>query len=135
MNYKLADLAGFGPEFTARLAAAGVLTTHDLLRACTDPPRLQSLTRDTGLGESVLRRWAQMADLMRAKGIGTQYAEMLLAVGVPSLEALIAENPEVLARRLETLNRREPMTGALPRPSEIGRWIEDARRYEPVHVN
>ena len=44
--------------------------------------RIARLAKQTGISESVILKWVNMADLFRVKGIGKQYSELLEKAGV-----------------------------------------------------
>ena len=81
MSYNITDIEGIGPAYAEKLAAANIATTDDLLDKCSTPAGRAAVAAATGMGESTILKWTNMADLMRVSGIGRQYAELLEASG------------------------------------------------------
>ena len=48
----------------------------------------KELAEKTGISESVILKWVNMADLFRVKGIGKQYAGLLEKAGVDTVKEL-----------------------------------------------
>ena len=85
MVYKIDEIEGIGPAMGEKLMGAKIETTDDLLDRCSDPKGRDEIAAATGLSTSQLLKWTNMADLMRIKGIGRQYAELLEASGVDTV--------------------------------------------------
>ena len=105
MFYRITDIERIGTDYARKLAKAGVTTTEHLLAKAHDPKGRARLAAQTDIGEKYLAQWVAMADLMRVKGIGRQYSDLLLAVGVDSTAKLLATDPQELVRRMETEER------------------------------
>src|SRR4029077_5923634 len=82
MSYPIADLENIAPGVTAMLKLIGIRTTGKLLEKAKDPKGRKLLAARTGIDEKCILRWANMADRMRIKGVGEDYAELLEAAGV-----------------------------------------------------
>lgn len=123
MNYKIADIEGIGPEFSRKLEEVGVNTTNDLLTKASSLDLRHQLAEKTGVSETLLTRWVHMADLMRLKGIGPQYSELLLAAGVPSLEKLRTCTPEELVQMLVKVNLEKKLAKATPTLGDVETWM------------
>ena len=132
MPYPVERIEGIGPNYGAKLREAGICTTADLLRAGGSREKRRELARRTGIEEGRLAKWVAMADFMRIKGVGSQYAELLEAVGLQSVRQLRAVRAEELERRMVRVNGNGRLTRALPARKTIARWIEQARRLPPA---
>lgn len=124
MTYKIVDIQGVGPEFADRLGHFGIHTTDDLANAVADPRKLAAMVETTGIGETLLQKWASMARLMRVHGIGPQYAELLQATGIDTIEQLRDQSVDGLIRRMTEVNAVRNLTNALPKPTDVHRWME-----------
>ena len=102
MGYKIEEIEGIGPAYAEKLAAASISTTDDLLKLCCDARGRKATAEKTGVSESQLLKWANMADLMRVSGVGRQYAELLEASGVDTIKELRNRNAENLAQAIKT---------------------------------
>ena len=136
MNYKIIDIEGIGPEFARKLEAAGVAMTNDLLVRTVDPGSRLDLSAQTGIGEAYIDRWAEMANLMRLKGIGPQYSELLVSAGVVSLEQLATRSAEDLVQALERVNTERKLATSPPTLSEVQAWFRElAKLPSPIPLS
>lgn len=131
-NYKIVEIEGIGPAYAAKLQAAGIATTNDLLKSCADPKGRKALALATGLDEARLLKWANMADLMRIKGVGKQYAELLEAAGVDTVKELKQRVPANLAAKMAEVNASRKLTRAVPAEKMVAGWIDQAKTLPPA---
>jgi predicted flap endonuclease-1-like 5' DNA nuclease len=132
MSYPIEDLKTIGPGVTASFKSAGIRSTDKLLRAARDPRGRKALAAKTGLDEKCILRSANMADRMRIKGVGEDYAVLLEAAGVDTVRELKYRNPRNLAKAMAEANTKRKLVQLLPSEKAIERWIEHAKRLELV---
>jgi predicted flap endonuclease-1-like 5' DNA nuclease len=129
MTYPVSDITG--PDIAQRLKAVGIRTTDKLLEAANGPKERKLLAERTGLDEKRILSWANMADRMRIKGVGADYAGLLQAAGVDTVKELKYRNPAKLAKAMAEANARRRLARVLPSDSAVVRWIEHAKRLTP----
>src|SRR5215831_6104193 len=127
MSYPIAELEKIALGVAATLKAIGIRTTGRLLEAAKDPKGRKALSAKTGIDEKCILRWANMADRMRIKGVGEDYAELLEAAGVDTVRELKYRNPSNLARAMATANRQRNLVELLPSEKAVMRWIAHAK--------
>jgi predicted flap endonuclease-1-like 5' DNA nuclease len=132
MSRSIEDLKTIGPGVAASFKSAGIRSTGKLLRAAKDPKGRKALAAKTGLDEKCILRSANMADRMRIKGIGEDYAVLLEAAGVDTVRELKYRNPRNLAKAMADANTKRKLVQLLPSEKAIERWIEHAKRLELV---
>jgi predicted flap endonuclease-1-like 5' DNA nuclease len=130
MSYPIADIEVLGPGVAATLRSVGIRTTGKLLEKAKDPKGRKLLAERTGIDEKCLLRWANMADRMRIKGVGEEYAELLEAAGVDTVKELKYRNPRNLAKAMADANTKRKLVQLLPSEKVIMRWIEHAKRLQ-----
>ena len=81
---RIDEVEGIGPAYAERLAAAGVKTTDDLLEAGASAGGRDKLEAASGISGKLILEWVNHVDLMRLKGVGSEYADLLEAAGVDS---------------------------------------------------
>ena len=128
MSYPIANLEHFAPGVAATLKSVGIRTTGKLLETAKDPKGRKHLAAKTAIDEKCILRWANMADRMRIKGIGEDYAELLEAAGVDTVRELKYRNPVNLAKAMAAANAKRKLVQLLPSEKRIGRWIEHAKK-------
>jgi hypothetical protein len=131
MSYPIADLKTIGPDVAESFKSAGIRSTARLLEVAKDPRGRKALAAKTGLDEKCILRSANMADRMRIKGVGEDYAVLLEAAGVDTVRELKYRNPRNLARAMADANTRRKLgVRLLPSEATILRWIEHAKRLQ-----
>jgi len=123
---KIIDVEGIGPVYGEKLAAAGVTTTDDLLARGATPAGRQALADATGLTGAQILEWTNHADLMRIKGVGSEYADLLEASGVDTVPELARRNAANLATTMAEANAARSFVRQLPSESQVADWIAQA---------
>lgn len=132
MAYKIQDIEGIGPAYAQKLAAAGIATTDDLLKRCGTAAGRTQVGQTTGITEGQLLKWANMADLMRISGVGSEFSELLEAAGVDTIKELRMRNAENLAAKMKEINQAKKLTRATPSASVVQKWVKEATTMEPA---
>ena len=127
-SYPIKDLGDLSADTVTVLRKAGIRTTGKLLELAKNAKGRKALAARTGLSESRILAWANMADRMRVKGLGKEYAELLKAAGVDTVKELKYRNPGKLAKAMAAANAKRKLVRLVPSEKAIGRWIEDARK-------
>ena len=130
MFYKITEIEGVGPEFVKKFEKVGITTTEQLLKLARDPRERTQLAARADINETLLTKWTSMADLMRLKGVGKQYSELLVTVGVDSVNKLHDVKPEDLLRKMEEVNKVKNLARALPKVTDVEEWKREVRAPE-----
>lgn len=128
MSYPIADLERLTPGVAAKLKSIGIRTTGRLLERAKDLKGRKVIAKATGIDEKCILRWANMADRMRIKGVGEDYAELLEAAGVDTVKELKYRNPANLAKAMAEANVARKLVQLPPSAKAVVRWIEHARK-------
>lgn len=115
-----------------RLVDFGVASTDRLLLIAAGRQGRQDLAQETGLSEEKILEAAQLADLMRVKGIGCEYTRLLDRVGIHSLKQLGRRSPERLLEDFEAINDNGQVVRRLPSLDNVASWIAGAKRLQPL---
>lgn len=124
---KLETIEGIGPAISAKLNDAGVSSCENLLEAGAAKSGRAALAAKTGLSEAQILKFVNHADLMRIKGVGGEYAELLEAAGVDTVAELAQRNAASLATKLADANAARKLVRALPSESQAADWIQQAK--------
>ncbi len=127
MSHPIDEIEGIGDVFAEKLRGVGIATTDALLGACADAKGRKGMADRTGISEALILRWTNHADLMRIKGVGKQFAELLEAAGVDTVKELKHRNAANLAAKLSEVNAAKKLTGAVPGEAAVSEWIEQAK--------
>lgn len=128
MAYRIEEIEGIGASYAAKLAKAGILTTGDLLGKCATPTGRDAVSRSTGISGRLILAWANKADLLRVKGIGAQYSELLEAAGVGTVKDLRTRVAEHLAARIKAVNMKKRLVRQVPSQAQVETWIATAKK-------
>lgn len=123
----VADIEGIGPASAEKLEAIGIKSVEDLLEKGASKEGREEIASASGVDESKVAIWVKHADLMRVKGVGPQFSELLQAAGVDSVLELAQRNAENLATKLDEINAERNLTNRVPNAEAIGEMIEFAK--------
>ncbi|MGF1475588.1 MAG: DUF4332 domain-containing protein [Geminicoccaceae bacterium] len=132
MGYRITEIEGIGKSHGAKLQKAGIATTTTLLAEASTPKRRKTLSEKSGLTEKQILKFANLADLMRIKGIGTQYSELLEASGVDTVKELKTRRPDNLAAKMKEVNEKKKLTRTVPTETRITHWVDEAKTLKPA---
>jgi len=128
MSYPIADIEDIDADEAKALKSVGIRTTEKLLEAAKSPKGRKQLAAKTELNEKMLLRWANIADKLRIKGMGKEYATLLREVGVDTVKELRYRNPARLAKSMAEANKKRKLVRFLPSEKLVRRWVEDAKK-------
>jgi predicted flap endonuclease-1-like 5' DNA nuclease len=124
------EIEGVGEVFAAKLKAAGIDTVEELLREGGTRVGRGTIAANTGIDESRILEWVNRADLMRIKGVGSEFSDLLEAAGVDTVRELAQRNPANLHAKLAEVNTAKNLVNQLPSLSEVEAWIREAGEME-----
>ena len=130
MAYKIIDIQGIGEAYAPKLIAIGIKTPDELLEACLTPGARKKVADKTGISGKLILKWANHADLFRISGIGPQYAELLEAAGVDTVQELRHRVPANLTAKMVEINKAKNLAQRDPSEKEVTKWIEEAGKLE-----
>jgi predicted RecB family nuclease len=128
MSYPITAIEDIGAAEAQALKSVGIRTTEKLLEAAKSPKGRRLLAARTELNEKQLLHWANIADKLRIRGMGREYAGLLCEVGVETVKELQYRNPARLAKSMAEANKRRKLVRFLPSEKLVRRWVEHARK-------
>ena len=132
MAYPITDIRCIGTDTALILKSEGIRTTVSLLHCAKTPKQRLKIAARVGTDDKCVLDWVTAADRMRVKGVGWEYAELLSAAGVKTVNELKFRNPQKLFERMTQANDGRKLVQLLPSVKVVQRWIEDAQKLEPV---
>jgi predicted flap endonuclease-1-like 5' DNA nuclease len=123
---KLSIIEGIGSTYEEKLKEVGVNSIEELLEECSTKKGRTTLSEKSGISEKLILKWANHADLMRIKGIGGEYAELLEASGVDTVPELSKRKAENLFNKMLEVNEEKSLVRKPPSQSQVEKWIEEA---------
>ena len=131
---KLSTIEGIGPAIEKKLKAAGISSVESLLKTCCDRKGREATSKAARIDAKTLLRWANHADLMRIKGVGGQYSELLEAAGVDSTTELKMRRSDNLTKKMQEVNHAgsRRIVRQVPSEKQVSKWIAQAKRLSKV---
>jgi PAS domain S-box-containing protein len=125
-------IEGIGTVYAQKLLDVGIKTTDDLLEQGKSRKAREELVEKTGISATLVLKWMNMADLMRIRGIGEEYSELLEKAGVDTVKELRNRVPEHLHKAMAEANEAHKLVRRLPHLSEVEKWVKEAKEAEPI---
>lgn len=132
---KIELIEGIGAEHASVLSRAGVTHVRHLLQRAATASGRDALSRETGLSDAQLLEWLNHIDIMRIRGVGAEYSDLLEAAGVVSPRELARHSPAQLATLLAQTNARHPLVRRVPSEKVLAGWISEARTLPRLIVS
>lgn len=130
---KMDEIEGIGPVEAEKLALAGIATADALLEQGAKPGGRAAIEKATGISGTLLLKWVNRIDLMRIKGVGSEYSDLLEIAGVDSPAELAQRNAANLATTFQEVDAARPDTvRRVPTEAEVARWIAEAKDLPKV---
>lgn len=128
---RIDQVAGIDLRDAVKLRKAGIRTSKALIEKAKSGRGRTELARETGLSAKDLHLWIHHADLLRVKGVGAEYAGLLVEAGVDTVRDLRRRNATALLAKIIGLNGSRKVVSRLPTESMVESWIDSAARIEP----
>jgi len=129
---KLEVIEGIGPVFAEKLRAAGISTIEALLEAGATPEGRKALEEATGIGHEYILDWVNRADLMRIRGVGEEYSDLLEKAGVDTVVELAQRNAGNLYQKLIEVNTEKKLVRRPPSSGAVAQWVQQAKALPRV---
>lgn len=128
MNYPLKHIDGMTPFLEAKLKSNRIRTTEKLLEAASTVKGRKTLAKQTGISEQQWLDWANNAECMQIKGMGSGKMKLLRRVGVTTAGELAHRNPAKLAEAMAAANERFKLVRVSLTEKSVGALVEGARK-------
>ena len=129
---KIIDVQGIGPAYAEKLEKADIRTTGTLLKKGATPDGRKEIEAMTGIGNSLILEWVNLADLYRIKGIGSQYSDLLEEAGVDTVVELSKRVAENLRAKMLEINQAKNLVNKMPGVEQVENWIKQAKQLPRV---
>ncbi len=132
LEYDIEMIEGIGSIRGATLRNLGVKTVDDLLKASASKLTLYKIAKELGVLDETVLKWVSRGDLLRVRGVGRQYSELLESAGVTSVVDLSTRNAGYLHQTLKGINREKSLVRRVPPAETVQIWVNNARMLEPL---
>ena len=121
-------IEGIGATYKEKLEAAGIKTVEKLLEAGGKAKAREELAAKTGIPHKLILEWVNLADLMRIKGVGEEYSDLLEEAGVDTIAELANRKAENLHAKILETNKEKKLVRRPPVLKQVQKWIEEAKK-------
>lgn len=131
-------IEGIGHDHAARLRKAGIRTCEALLAEGATRKGRRALAKAADVPPATVLEWVNRADLMRVRGVGAEYSDLLEAAGVDTVKELRRRNAANLASRLAAVNEERASSNGrssvrrVPALSMVEKWVAHARELPAI---
>ena len=129
---KIINIEGIGPAYAQKLSKVNINTIEKLLKLGASKKGREEISTQSGISETLILEWVNLADLMRIKGIGEEYSDLLEEAGVDTVKELRNRNPENLFKALQETNEQKKLVRRPPAKSQVINWVEQAKGLPPL---
>ena len=129
---KLEVIEGIGSSYAKKLRAVGVRSTGELLKSGAAKKGRADLADKTGISETLILEWVNLADLMRIKGIGEEYSDLLEEAGVDTVKELRNRRADNLHAAIVEVNAKKNLVRRPPALKSVENWIKQAKELPPI---
>jgi len=128
---KLEIIEGIGPAYADKLRAAGISSVEALLEKGCTPKGRKEIEEATGISHALILEWVNLADLMRIKGVGEEYSDLLEEAGVDTVKELRNRVPANLHQKMLEVNEAKRLVRRPPARSQVESWVKQAKSLPP----
>lgn len=125
-------IEGISHKQATSLRKARIRTVEALLKKGATRKGRREIAATTNQSEKLILEWVNRADLMRVRGVGEEYSDLLEAAGIDTVKELRRRNPGNLLESMVEVNAKKRLVRRLPTESMVERWVEHARDLEVV---
>ncbi|MGD8244929.1 MAG: DUF4332 domain-containing protein [Anaerolineae bacterium] len=129
---KLEIIEGIGPVYAQKLREAGFSTIEALLKTGATPAGRKEIQEATGIGAEFILDWVNRADLMRIRGVGEEYSDLLEKAGVDTVVELAQRNADNLYQKVIEVNAEKQLVRRPPSRGMVGQWVQQAKTLPRV---
>ena len=128
---KLEVIEGIGPVYAKQLRGSGIRSVEALLQAGATPRGRAQLEEKSGIGHALILEWVNLSDLMRIRGVGEEYSDLLEEARVDTVKELRNRVPENLHQALVKANEAKKLVRRLPTLGMVQDWVRQAKALPP----
>ncbi len=135
---KIETIEGVGPALAKKFQKAGIKTCEKLLIEGATKKGRKALAEASGVDEKKVLSFVNCADLMRIKGVGSEYSELLERAGVDTVKELKMRRPDNLTAKMAEVNAasikksKKSIVRALPSEKTVTKWVAQAKTLPAV---
>ncbi len=128
MTVAIAKVRGITESAAVSMKGSEIKDSAQFLAAARTAADRAMLAEKLGVTPQVVLEWANRADLIRIKGIGSVFSDLLEETGVDTVMELARRNAENLHGRLLEVNADKQVAGRAPTLQMVESWVAEAKQ-------
>ena len=132
MTVSVGGIKGVSADLAAKLQAQGIDNSDELLEKAKTTAARRELAAKLGIDAKAVLELANRADLIRIKGIGGVYSDLLENAGVDTVKELAARVPANLGAKLAEINAEKKLTNRPPTAEMVAEWVDQAKALPKI---
>jgi len=129
---KIEKIEGIGPKYGKILRKYGIASTEALLKKGASKKGRTVIAAGTDISEKLILEWVNLSDLMRIKGVGEEYSDLLEEAGVDTVKELRNRVPANLYKKMLDTIVSKKLVRRPPAESMVESWVAQAKKLKPV---
>jgi predicted flap endonuclease-1-like 5' DNA nuclease len=126
------EIRGVQAALEAKLVGMEIKDSDQFLAKSSTPAARKELATKLGVDVKVVLELANRADLIRIKGVGGAFSNLLEEAGVDTVKELAARVPANLQAKLEQVNNDKKLTNRAPTLAMVTDWVTEAKTLPKV---
>ena len=127
MSDPISSIKGLAADVKTKLEAQGIKNTQQLLEHAQTAKQRTELAHMVGTTAVVIKELSNRADLMRLKGVGGDFSNLLEEAGVNSCRELQHRVPAKLHTALVEIHSSKKIGHHAPTLDQTTEWITEAK--------
>ncbi|MEO9254480.1 MAG: DUF4332 domain-containing protein [Tepidiformaceae bacterium] len=123
----IVDIEGIGEKFAATLREHGISTVEGLLTDGGTAAGRKTIAEKTNIDAKRILEWVNRADLMRIKGVGSEYGDLLESAGVDTVKELATRRADNLHAKMNEVNEAKKLVRRPPSLADVEKWVAEAK--------
>ena len=121
------EIKGVQAALEAKLVGMGIKDSDEYLAKSATPAARKELAAKLGIDVKDVLELANRADLIRIKGIGAVFSDLLEQAGVDTVKELAARVPANLQAKLQEVNGAKKLANRAPTLQQVTDWVTEAK--------
>jgi predicted flap endonuclease-1-like 5' DNA nuclease len=132
LDMKIEKIEGIGSKYAKILRKYGIATTEALLKKGATRKGREEIVKGTKISKTLILEWVNLSDLMRIKGVGEEYSDLIEEAGVDTVKELRNRSPKNLHKKILEVNTKKKLVRRPPALSMVEDWVQQAKALKPV---
>jgi predicted flap endonuclease-1-like 5' DNA nuclease len=126
------EIRGVQADLEVKLVSMDIKDSDQYLAKSSTPAARKELAAKLGIDVKAVLELANRADLIRIKGVGGAFSNLLEEAGVDTVKELAARIPANLQAKLEQVNTEKKLANRAPTVAMVTDWVAEAKTLPKV---